>query len=245
VAVENEFNAGTSKVKVDYWAVCKEPHKNGGFHYHCSVKLTGAKKWISVKTRLHSKYGVQVHFSDKHDFYLSSYRYVCKSDNEVAHSPDHPQGLLLTSSPQTKACSQASKTANRKRKAERTNSSTSKRHARPISNMIASEIIKSEKIATYTELLAAAQVRKRAGQTDLSNYVLSRTEKHLNEIIKKTWEMQGAEEQLVNESLTRMDIVRGYVEGGRLAIANGFIARRRFCRSTTLQYRISQVQSEP
>ena len=42
-AVEKEFNSGTSKVKVDYWACRRELHGNGGFHYHCSIKLTGSK----------------------------------------------------------------------------------------------------------------------------------------------------------------------------------------------------------
>ena len=32
-AIEEEFNAGSSNVKVNYWAACKEPYENGGFHY--------------------------------------------------------------------------------------------------------------------------------------------------------------------------------------------------------------------
>ena len=31
-AIEEQLTAGSSKIKVDYWAVCKESHKNGGFH---------------------------------------------------------------------------------------------------------------------------------------------------------------------------------------------------------------------
>jgi len=130
--VQEEFDAGSSKVKVDYWAVCREPHQDGGFHYHCSVKLTGAKKWLSVKTRLHSKYGIQVHFSDKHDYYLSSYCYVCKSDTEVAHSAEHPKELLFSASPQTKSCSRASKQANNKRRSsvQGNQTKTAKRRAK-------------------------------------------------------------------------------------------------------------------
>lgn len=82
---DEEFNAESSKIKVDYWKVCKEPHENGSFHYHCSVKLTGAKKWINVKNQnSYSKYGIQVHFSNRHDYYLSRYQYVNKTDNELA-----------------------------------------------------------------------------------------------------------------------------------------------------------------
>ena len=78
--LEAEFNAGTSVFKVDYWACCREEHQNDGFHYHCALKLTGCKKWLSVKNRIAEKHGIQVSFSDKHNFYLSAYRYVCKSD---------------------------------------------------------------------------------------------------------------------------------------------------------------------
>ena len=46
---KKEFNAQSSKCEVDCWGVCKKPHKSGAFHYHCIVKLAGAKKWISVK----------------------------------------------------------------------------------------------------------------------------------------------------------------------------------------------------
>ena len=41
------FNAGTSVVKVDYWAFSREKHQNDGF-----LKLTGCKKWLSVKIRI-------------------------------------------------------------------------------------------------------------------------------------------------------------------------------------------------
>ena len=41
---DEEFNAESSKIEVDYWAVCEEPHENGSFHYRCSVKLTRTKK---------------------------------------------------------------------------------------------------------------------------------------------------------------------------------------------------------
>ena len=100
--LEAEFNAGTSVVKVDYWACSREEHQNDGFHYHCALKLTGCKKWLSVKNRIAEKHGIQVNFSDKHNFYLSAYRYVCKSDQEVAHSENHPPGLLTAASPKTK-----------------------------------------------------------------------------------------------------------------------------------------------
>ena len=60
--IEEEFNFGIGKVKVDYLAVCEEPHEHQGTHYHCSVKLTGPKKWKSVRDRISQKYNAQINF---------------------------------------------------------------------------------------------------------------------------------------------------------------------------------------
>ena len=67
VAVE-EFNREDSAVKVSKWANCRERHQHGGFHYHCEVKLTGNKIWISAKARLMENNNVVVNFSDKQNF---------------------------------------------------------------------------------------------------------------------------------------------------------------------------------
>ena len=47
-------------------------------------------------------HGIQVNFSDKNDFYLSPDRYVCKTDQEVGHSENHPPGPLTAASSKTK-----------------------------------------------------------------------------------------------------------------------------------------------
>ena len=50
--LETEFNKGTSQVKVTHLACSKEEHQQSGFHYHCCLKLSGVKKWFSVKTNI-------------------------------------------------------------------------------------------------------------------------------------------------------------------------------------------------
>ena len=47
--LEAEFNAGNSLVKVDHRACSRQKHQNDSFHYHCALKLTDCKKWLSVK----------------------------------------------------------------------------------------------------------------------------------------------------------------------------------------------------
>ena len=50
--LETEFNRGTSQVKVSHWVCSKEEHQQSGFHYHCCLKLSGVKRWFSVKIAL-------------------------------------------------------------------------------------------------------------------------------------------------------------------------------------------------
>ena len=71
--LEAEFNAGTSVVKMNYWVCSMEEDQNDGFHYHCALKLTGCQKRLLVKNRIAEKHGIQVNFSEKHNFYLSAY----------------------------------------------------------------------------------------------------------------------------------------------------------------------------
>ena len=85
-----KFNAGTSVVKVDYWACFREEHQNDGFHYNCALKLTGFTKRLSVKNKIAEKHGACLNFSYEHNFFLSPFTYVCKKNQEIAHSENHP-----------------------------------------------------------------------------------------------------------------------------------------------------------
>ena len=68
--------------------------------HHCALKLTGNKKEISAKARLTENHNTVVNFSEKHNFYDSAYRYLCKQNN-VAHSEGHPN-FVEAKSPHTK-----------------------------------------------------------------------------------------------------------------------------------------------
>ena len=45
-AVVEAFNAGSAKVKVDYWSSALEDHKDGGKYFHIALKLSGPKKVV-------------------------------------------------------------------------------------------------------------------------------------------------------------------------------------------------------
>ena len=99
--LEAKFNAGPGKARVSHWACCLEEHQEGGFHYHIYLKLSAPKKWLMVKNTIAKGHNVTVHLSDDRDNYIATYKYVCKTDNQVFHSISHPD-LSEIGSPKTK-----------------------------------------------------------------------------------------------------------------------------------------------
>ena len=94
---------------MDYYAVCKEKHQDGGDHYHTSFNLTNPKRWGDPKIHLMTNYNVVVNFRelDKNNcMYAGTNRYVCKEDPEVFHSPGHPPLDKIKNS-RTNQCIQA------------------------------------------------------------------------------------------------------------------------------------------
>ena len=134
-----------------------------------------------------------------------------KSEKEVAHSTNHPKDLLLKTSPRTKNCTRASIEANKKRCESSEKATKKPKRLRKLSNINAADMIKNESIKNYTELLALAETRREAGQNDLAEYVFSKTEKHLHELVKKTWAMHTARADLEKEKLSRMDMLQSYL----------------------------------
>ena len=81
---------GRYKVAVQHWACFKDSHQDRGPHYHMTIKLSGPKRWLSVKNSVEKSHGTVLHFSDKHDNCRSVYRYICKTDKNFAHNIGHP-----------------------------------------------------------------------------------------------------------------------------------------------------------
>ena len=105
-SIKTHFNKRSLKVKVQHWACSLEKHQNGGNHYHVALKLTGPKRWKSVKESIISSEGIVVNFSEQHDNYHSPYWYICKEDTLVHHRKHHPN-LENISSPRTKKSAKA------------------------------------------------------------------------------------------------------------------------------------------
>ena len=89
--IKTQFNKGSGKVKVQHWVCSLEEHQNGRNHYHIVLKLTGPKRWKSVKEKITSSERIMVNFLDQHDNYHSPYRYIFKEDTSVHYSKHHPK----------------------------------------------------------------------------------------------------------------------------------------------------------
>ncbi|CAB4020514.1 Hypothetical predicted protein [Paramuricea clavata] len=226
--LENEFNAGSSQVKVSHWACCKEPHEENGFHYHCCLKQTGVKKWLSIKNAITKKHDIVVNFSD-HNQYIYAYRYVCKTDKDVAHSDNHPD-LSEVGSPRTKASTVALREAGRKRRSTNTNAeATASRERgnqkrRHLSNLEVGDFIVANNITTVQQLFAKADARKQEGESDLANFLFSRTQKTIAELMSKSWLLKQASSEIQRDEITRIEKVRNAAEN---ACVDGCNARGR------------------
>jgi len=210
------FDRGESKVKTQYWACCQEKHANGGYHYHCSLKLTGVKKWDMVKQTILKDHGIVVNFSASHNFYVSAYRYVTKEDTEVHHSPGHPD-LSNATSPRTKTCTLAYLKKKRTQKSAEgskhgANAASAKKRLK-LCNLDVSELVVKHNIKSTLALFHLGEQRKQAGEFDLATYLLARTVKQTEEIISKAWLLKSAGSKMVRENTSRMQMIEGASRG--------------------------------
>ena len=220
-AVAEAFDSGSGKVTVEYWACALENHKNGGEHFHAAVKLSGPKRWLGVKNALNTSYKVVVNFSESHDNYYSAYKYICKTDTEVFHSAEHPN-LKEIGSPRTKMSTKAYRKS-KQRNAEQQEEHSSQQIKKPkrLSNYEVSEFLVENTVKNTTELFAKANEQKKAGKTDLANFILSRSSKALNDLIDNTWAMEGASAKITRKDIPRMDIIRNNSRGECVTGCNG------------------------
>ena len=67
----------------------------------CTRMMAFTVSALLVRNRNAENHGIQVTFSDKHNFYLPAYNCVCKKTKRYLIE-NHPPGLLTAASPKTK-----------------------------------------------------------------------------------------------------------------------------------------------
>ena len=156
---------------------------------------------------------LSVNFSDKYNVYLSAYRYVCKSDQEVTHSENHARGLFTGVSPKTKKSIKRFRAvcATKKKSIERESSCAVPKKRKSLTNLDLAELILERGIRSYIELLAIAEERKTTGQMDIAKFVFKRNEKILSELVNKIRQMESAKEKLEASKASPINTVKKHL----------------------------------
>ena len=68
-AVIRSFHGTNANVL--HWVCCREVHKNGGYHYHMTIKLDRCKRWLPAKNYLKDEQDISVHFFNVHYNYYT------------------------------------------------------------------------------------------------------------------------------------------------------------------------------
>lgn len=213
-AVEQSFNEGASKIKSLHWVCSKENHVEKGFHYHVAIKLDGNKRWLGSKNFLLNTHGISVHFSDGHNNYYDAYKYVTKEDTEAFHSKDHPD-LSSAKSPKTSKCTKRLRKTSKERLLSTCGSSKQlepKTKNRRLSNLEVSRVLIEKNLHNEIDLLALAEQQKQEGKTNLAEFVLTKNQKALNDLIDTTWKMNKAPMDLVRSKQSRTSLIKNALE---------------------------------
>jgi len=193
--------------KVVQWCCSKESHKDGGIHYHASIKLKKVTRWKGSKKYLKDMHGITVHYSDWHHNYYSAWKYVTKTDEDFKQSDNHPD-LSNSGEPITNAASQKVKQNKRKRKNEAVKRAVRKKKEKRLTNVEVSQMIIKKKITNLTALQALAYEQSQEGKGDLMLFILSRSRKTIMELLDTTWEIKEAGEKLERARKTRMQLLQ-------------------------------------
>ena len=76
-----------------------------------------------------------------------------------------------------------------------------------LTNLEVSDFIVKHEIHSQQELFARVEARKQEGQCDLANFLLSRSQTFISEIISKTWLLKNSTSEIQNAQVSRMSLI--------------------------------------
>ena len=156
-----------------------------------------------------TRYGVKVNFRDRHENYYTAWRYTTKED---VHSTNHPD-LGNIGAPITTNASSATRAS---RLADGDGGVQKGKRKKTLTIFDVSQVAVEKNIKTHLQLVALASEQKRAGKTDLAEFIANRGAKAVEEALGIGWEMENAELDLASSKLTRVEIL--YREIGSLCV---------------------------
>ena len=213
-AVVKSFKSGTANVL--QWCCSREKHKKSGEHYHLALKLDRNQRWLQSKNFLSQEHGIVVHYSSRHDNYYSAWRYVTKEDLHFVQSEGH-QDLGNKGEPKTSAASRGK----RARAAERESETDARRKKRKLTAFEVSQIIIDNGIKTVIELQALAFEQKKAGKTDLAEFLINRSPRVIADILSTAWEIEQSSAKLECSKKSQIELLEEASNGDCVEGCNG------------------------
>lgn len=213
-AVVKSFKSGTANVL--QWCCSREKHKKSGEHYHLALKLDRNQRWLQSKNFLSQEHGIVVHYSSGHDNYYSAWRYVTKEDLHFVQSEGH-QDLGNKGEPKTSAASRGK----RARAAERESETDARRKKRKLTAFEVSQIIIDNGIKTVIELQALAFEQKKAGKTDLAEFLINRSPRVIADILSTAWEIEQSSAKLERSKKSVIELLEEASNGDCVEGCNG------------------------
>ena len=198
---------------VEYYAVGKEPHKTGGYHYHMAIKLNKTMRWHSARDYLHTTFGINVNFSTTGQMYAGAYRYTTKNDHNAI------KGNVLKKHPDLDMCSAQLRQAitannafreNAKQRriaaasADKEPNAKNKKTTERLKKTDVAKFCVKNKIRDETKLMAVCVERRNLGDTCLYDFVIGMSRKVRSELVEDAWRFEEAESQLQHQNCDRI-----------------------------------------
>ena len=181
---------------INHWACCQEFHEDGGLHYHMSLKLDRAQRWLRVRNHLAYHDGLAVNFSSIHHNYYSAWKYVTKNDHEYIQSHGHPD-LNTSFAPITDEASQAvvmDTQASVSQSSQvlqadaadggKPSDSRGRKRATRLSPYDVSQLVVEKGIKSRLQLLVYAERQKREGKSDLLRFIVNKGKRTVEDCLK-------------------------------------------------------------
>ena len=208
-----------------YFAATREPHQEGGFHYHVSILCVKSVRWKKPWRYLREMYEIQVNVSTapiEREFYDGAYLYVTKWDRNYKHGhvlkkhPSHQECIDADLNQRrriAKKANAASAAAAKSRKSTETNETgkggKKMKKEKKIDRLDQLDFIVENNLKTDEELLDCVETRRREmGDRNIALAFTSLNEKKRIELIKDAWKLHGSKATVAAMKKSRMELVR-------------------------------------
>lgn len=195
-------SCAVTSIGIKQWVCCREPHVDGGQHYHMAIKFARCLRWLPIRKSVQDSLGIAVHFSARHINYYSAWLYCTKQDPNPLQSAEHPE---LANAPRTMAASQAISQRHDNDEEQAPGAGIKRRNR--LTNFEVSEIIRTNGIKTKLQLYAFAEQQRADGKIDLVQFVTNRGSKVVDDVIRTTLDMMSAPSELERSLLQRITIL--------------------------------------